>query len=209
MPRHQKPSGGGAMVGGGTRVVSGSAAMAGYGQREYLETQVDGAQVLVGVFNERQSAERALQALQDASFDPQQTSLLSQGDNVARQMVESALPNVDTEPEGTRINVGTLIGLIAGAGAGVAAGLAVINFPGLEGISPAVAMAVCGVLLAVVGAWGGTLVGMPSPEEDLSYFTGDLNKGAFLVAVRTNRIDEAIDELSQAGARNFDTMVGH
>ena len=183
--------------------------MAGYAEREYLETQVDGAQVLVGVFNERQSAERALHALQEAGFDPQQTSLLSQGDNVARQMVESALPNVDTEPEGTRVNVGTLVGLLSGAGAGVATGLAIVNFPGLTGVSPAVAMAVCGVLLAVAGAWGGTLGGMPIPEEDLSYFTGDLNKGAFLVAVRTNRIDEAIDQLGHAGARNFDTMLSH
>ncbi len=37
-------------------------------EREYLETQVDGAQVLVGVFNERQSAERALHALQEAGI---------------------------------------------------------------------------------------------------------------------------------------------
>ncbi len=190
-------------------MVSGGAAMAGYGQQEYLETQIDGAQVLVGVFNERQSAERAVKALHEAGFDSDQTSLLTQGDNIARQMVESALPNVDTEPEGTRVNVGTLVGLISGAGAGVATGLAIINFPGLEGVAPAVAMAVCGVLLAVLGAWGGTLAGMPIPEEDLSYFTGDLSKGAFLVAVRTNRIDEAIEELSQAGARNFDTMGGH
>ena len=183
--------------------------MAGYGQREYLETQVDGAQVLVGVFNDREGAERALNVLQEAGFDREQMSILSQGENVARQMVESALPDVDTAPEGTRVNVGTLIGLISGAGAGVAAGLGIINFPGLEGIDPAVAMAVCGVLLAVLGAWGGTLAGMPIPEEDLSYFTGDLNKGAFLVAVRTNRIDAAIEELSQAGARNFDTMFSH
>jgi hypothetical protein len=183
--------------------------MLGYGQHELVERQVDGAQVLVGVFNDRQAADRAVQALRDAGFDSQQTAVITKGDNAARQMVESALPQVDTEPEGTRVNVGTLTGLLAGAAAGVATGLGVINFPGLEGISAPIAMAVGGVLLAILGAWGGTIAGMPIPEEDVSYFTGDLDKGGILVAVRTNRIDEALDTLGHAGARNFDTMSMH
>jgi hypothetical protein len=183
--------------------------MAGYGQQDLLETQIDGAQVLVGVFGDQQGAERAVSSLHEAGFDRSQINLLSRGDNTARQMVESALPTVDTEPEGTRVNVGTLIGLLAGAGAGVATGLAIINFPGLEGIEPSIAMAVCGVILAILGAIGGTMAGMPVPEEDVSYFTGDLDRGAFLVAIRTNRIDEAIDVLGHAGARNFDAMGIH
>lgn len=178
-------------------------------ERDLVEVQIDGAQVLVGVFNDHQSAERAVKSLGDAGFDSSQINLLTKGDNTARQMVESALPAVDTEPEGTRVNVGTLVGLLSGAGAGIATGLGIINFPGLESVSPAVAMAVCGVILAVLGAWGGTLAGMPIPEEDVSYFTGDLDRGAFLVALRTNRIDEAIDVLGHAGARNFDTMGAH
>lgn len=183
--------------------------MAGYGQDELVELQVDGSQVLVGVFNDRQSAERAIKALHDAGFADDQTKLLVKEDNVARKMVQSAIPPVDTEPEGTRVNLGTLIGLISGAGAGVATGLAVINFPGLEGISPPVAMAVCGVILAILGAWGGTVAGGPVAEEDVSYFTGDLDKGGILVAVRTNRIEEAIDTLGHAGARNFDAIGAH
>jgi hypothetical protein len=70
-------------------------------------------------------------------------------------------------------------------------------------------MAICGVILAILGAWGGTLAGMPIPEEDVSYFTGDLDRGAFLVAIRTNQIDEAIDVLGHAGARNFEMMGAH
>jgi hypothetical protein len=189
--------------------VSGSAAAAGQWEKDLVEIQVDGAQVLVGVFGDQQGAERAVKSLHDAGFDSSQINLLSKGDNTARQMVESALPPVDTEPEGTRVNVGTLIGLLSGAAAGVATGLGIINFPGLEGIPPPVAMAVCGVILAILGAWGGTLAGMPIPEEDVSYFTGDLDRGAFLVAIRTSQIDEAIDVLGHAGARNFETMGVH
>lgn len=190
-------------------MVSGSATMAGHG-RDLVETQVDGAQVLVGVFGDQQGAERAVKSLHEAGFDSSQINLLSKGDNTARQMVESALPTpVDTEPEGTRVNVGTLIGILAGAGAGVATGLAIVNFPGLEGIDPLIAMIVCGVIFAILGAIGGTMAGMPIPEEDVSYFTGDLDRGAFLVAIRTNKIDEAIDVLGHAGARNFDTMGMH
>jgi hypothetical protein len=183
--------------------------MAGQWERDLTEYQVDGAQVLVGVFGDRQGAERAVHALHDAGFDSSQINLLSKGENTARQMVESALPAVDTEPEGTRVNLGTLIGILAGAGAGVATGLAIIHFPGLEGLDPIVSMAICGVILALLGAWGGTLAGMPIPEEDVSYFTGDLDRGAFLVAIRTNRIDEAIDVLGHSGARNFDAMGVH
>ena len=190
-------------------MVSGSAAMMGYGQHELVEWQVDGAQVLVGVFNDRQAADQAMKALHDAGFDSQQTAIITKDDSAARQMVESALPQVDTEPEGTRVNIGTLVGLLSGAGAGVATGLGVINFPGLEGISAPIAMAVCGVIVAILGAWGGTIAGMPTPEEDVSYFTGDLDKGGILVAVRTNRIDEGIDTLGHAGARNFDSMTMH
>lgn len=180
--------------------------MAGYGQRELVERQVDGAQVLVGVFNDRPGAERALKSLQEAGFDAGQMNLVAQEGASARQMVESALPTVDTEAEGTRVNLGTLIGLLAGAAGGIVTGLAVIHFPGLESVPPAVAMAVCGVILAVACAWGGTMAGQPVPEEDVSYFTGDLDKGGILVAVRTNRIDEAIDVLGHAGARNFDAL---
>jgi hypothetical protein len=179
-------------------------------ERDLNELQVDGAQVLVGVFGDQQGAERAVKALHDAGFDSSQINMLSKGDNTARQMVESALPTpVDQEPEGTRVNLGTLIGILSGAGAGIATGLGIIHFPGLEGVDPTVAMAVCGVLFAILGAWGGTLAGMPIPEEDVSYFTGDLDRGAFLVAVRTNKIDEALDVLGHAGARNFDTMGVH
>ena len=42
--------------------------------------------------------------------------------------------------------------------------------------------------------------GAPARAED---FTGDLAHGAYLVAVRTNRIDDAIDVLRDAGARNL------
>lgn len=185
--------------------------MAGRGERELVETQVDGAQVLVGVFDERQVAERAVQALRDAGFAQDQVNLLSRGDGdgAARQMVAAALPDAETEAEGTRINIGTLIGLLTGASAGIAAGLGLVQFPGLTGVPVPVAVAVCAILLGILGAWGGTLAGQPVPEEDLTYFTGDLDKGAFLVALRTNRIEEGIDVLGHAGARNFDALGAH
>jgi hypothetical protein len=64
--------------------VSGSAAAAGQWEKDLVEIQVDGAQVLVGVFGDQQGAERAVKSLHDAGFDSSQINLLSKGDNTAR-----------------------------------------------------------------------------------------------------------------------------
>lgn len=201
----------------------------GSGGRELVETPIDGSQVLVGVFGDPEGADRALSALQAAGYDPREVNVLSKRRDEAQDLADSLNPSFGEssalgEPEAermqgettagqtTKANLGTAVGLLAGAAAGVAIGLAALAMPGIGSLlasfgAPA-AMLAGGVVGAGVGAWGGSLAGVSIPDEDTSYFTGDLAKGAYLVAVRTNQLDETIDLLRDAGARNFQEAQG-
>jgi hypothetical protein len=199
--------------------------------RELLEVQIDGSQVIVGVFANSQEAERARGMLGADGFDPQSINVMAKSLEEAEELAPNrssennqALtePEADrmqgqtavgnTPGEASRINTGTAIGVLAGAGGGVAAGLAIREVPGIGALfagGPLLAMIVFGLIGAVLGAWGGSMAGIQVDEEDTSYFTGELTTGAYLVAVRTNRIDEALDVLRDAGARNLSEYEGH
>ena len=198
--------------------------------RELLEVQVDGSQVIVGVFASDQEAQRAREMLVADDFDMDNVNVLRK----SREEVEDLVPNISpeqnqslAEPEAqrmqgqtatnggggatSRINSGLWIGLLAGLLGGAALGLAVIEIPFIRAIlqNSIVAMVLCGLIGAVLGAFAGSLAGIDAEYEDLSYFTDELENGAFLVAVRTNRIDEVLDILRDAGARNLTELESH
>jgi len=190
-------------------------------RHELWETQIDGSQVLVGVYGDARGADQALAALKAAGFDPENVNMVRSGGEEVRELVrDTALDNrqVLAEPEAermegqvaisevSRVNAGMAVGLVAGAIAGAATELALRSLTGLGdalrsfGIWSTVVMALVG---AGFGMWAGSLAGMAVPDEDVSYYTADLERGAILLAVRTNRIDEAIDLFRSTGARNF------
>lgn len=199
--------------------------------RELLEVQIDGSQVIVGVFANAQEAERARGMLGADGFDPQNINVMAKSLEEAEELAPNRSPENNqalTEPEAdrmqgqvsvdrsiggeSRINTGTAIGVLAGAGGGAAAGLAIREVPGIGGFfsdGPLLAIIIFGLIGAILGAWGGSMAGIQVAEEDTSYFTGELTTGAYLVAVRTNRIDEALDVLRDAGARNLSEYEGH
>ena len=199
--------------------------------RELLEVQIDGSQVIVGVFANAQEAERARGMLGADGFDPQSINVMAKSVEEAEELApkrSSENNQALTEPEAdrmqgqvavgtgpgetSRINTGTAIGVLAGAGGGAAAGLAIREVPGIGALfadGPLLAMIVFGLIGAVLGAWGGSMAGIQIDEEDTSYFTDELTTGAYLVAIRTNRIDEALDVLRDAGARNLTEYEGH
>ncbi|HEY8597948.1 MAG TPA: hypothetical protein VIL85_05925 [Thermomicrobiales bacterium] len=203
--------------------------------RELLEVQIDGSQVIVGVFANAQEADRARGMLGADGFDLQSINVMAKSLEEAEELAPNRSSKNNqalTEPEadrmqgqvavdrsvdgsvdgGSRINTGTAIGVLAGAGGGAAAGLAIREVPGIGALftdNPLVALIIFGLIGAILGAWGGSVAGIQVAEEDTSYFTGELTNGAYLVAVRTNRIDEALDVLRDAGARNLTEYEGH
>lgn len=198
--------------------------------RELLEVEVDGSQVIVGVFASDQEAERARELLAADGFDMDNVRLLKK--SIAE--VEAIVPNISpganqrlTEPEAqrmqgqtavgqgsgsaSRFNSGWWIGLITGALGGAAMGLALMEIPFIRPVlmNNIIAMVACGLLGAALGSFAGSFAGLGVPEEDLTYFTEELGSGAYLVAIRTNRIDEALDVLRDAGARNLAEYESH
>lgn len=199
--------------------------------RELLEVQIDGSQVIVGVFANAQEAERARGMLGADGFDPQNINVMAKSLEEAEELAPNRSPENNqalTEPEAdrmqgqvavgtgpgetSRINSGTVVGVVAGVAGGVATGLAMREVPGLDVLFAGGAilpMVIFGIIGAILGGWGGSAAGIQVAEEDVSYFTGELTTGAYLVAIRTNRIDEALDVLRDAGARNLSEYEAH
>lgn len=197
--------------------------------RELLEVQVDGSQVIVGVFASDQEAQRARELLAADDFDMDNVKILRK----SREEVEDLVPNITpaqnqslAEPEAqrmqgqtatsgggatSRLNSGLWVGLFAGLLGGAALGLAIIEIPFVRAVlqNSIIAMVLLGLIGAVFGAFAGSVVGIDAKTEDTSYFTDELQNGAFLVAVRTNRIDDVLDILRDAGARNLTELEGH
>lgn len=194
-------------------------------RHELWETQVDGSQVLVGVYGDAKSADQALATLKAEGFAPHNVSVARTGGEEVKDIVRStgldnrqALAEPEAErmegqmaiSEVSRVNAGMAVGLVAGAIAGATTDLALRNLTGLGDALRSLGIwstVILGLVGAGFGMWGGSLAGMAVPEEDVSYYTADLERGALLVAVRTNRIDEAIDLFRSTGARNFQEHI--
>lgn len=192
-----------------------------------VETQIDGAQVLVGVYASEQEARRAAGELESLGYGQENVRVLDESVVGTRAVADRLTPphsQLAAEPEAERmegevevgqvskINLGTGVGLLAGAAAGAMLGLAALQMPGLSGLlagNAAAAMAAGAVVFAGLGAWGGSLAGYGIPDEEAPDYTSELREGAWLVAVRTNRIDQALAVLRDFGARNLaeDSLV--
>lgn len=187
-----------------------------------VETEIDGTEVLVGVYGSEREAQRAVDELESIGFDRESIRLLSKSIEETKQLTDQLAEQHSTvaaEPEAERmegqvgvgqvskINLGTGVGLLTGAAAGAVLGLAAMVMPGLGGLigdNAVTAMIAGALVLAGVGAWAGSLAGYGFPDEEALDYTDELRNGAWLVAVRTNQIDQAFAVLRDAGARNLE-----
>lgn len=201
---------------------------AGYGSptdvpAEGVETRIDGTQVLVGIFAERELVERAMHMLQNGGFDPQEISIVGK-DRVPKETLAGHLAEMNSdeakfaEPEPERMggqveagkvteaNKGTGVGLVTGAVAGAALGLAVVAIPGVGPLLAAgpVAGALGGAAVgAGAGVWTGSLTGFGIEKEDADKYMTAIDLGQWIVAVRTDRVDEVLGVFHNAGALNI------
>jgi uncharacterized protein (TIGR02271 family) len=154
---------------------------------------------VVGLFYERQQAERAIQQLKAAGFREDQIGVLMQDKDSGQQLAEST---------GTKVSETAASGAIGGGVAGGVLGLlASIGALAIPGIGPIVAGGVLASTLAGAGigaaAGGllGALVGMGVPEEDAKYFEEGVRAGGILVTVEAgSRREEARQILVGSGA---------
>ena len=139
---------------------------------------------VVGVFNERSDADKAIDDLVQAGFRNDQIGVITrnpQGKTVVKNQGEAE----------THSGEGGVVGAIAGAGIGGLVGLGVLAGV-IPVIGPAIAAGTLATILtnaaggAAIAGLSGALVGWGIPEEHAKYYDGELQAGRVVVTVHAD-----------------------
>jgi hypothetical protein len=154
----------------------------------------------VGVFDSVEEARRALEALRAGGFRDEQLGLLTHEQLEARHRLRHD-PTGSRWEEGT--GIGAAAGAATGLGWGlaVAVGLLPAVGPIIAGGTLLALLASAGAG-AVAGTLLGALIGFGIPEDDAAYFEGEFREGRTLLTVHTpsERYPEARAIMHQYGA---------
>jgi len=158
----------------------------------------------IGVFNDRHTAQEAVNELRRAGFREDQIG-------VAGRDGETVTGAHDTQAKGSHAAAGAATGVAAGAGVGALWGIGILA--GLvPGIGPAIAGGTLGVLLssaaagAAAAGLAGALIGLGLPEEEAKYYEGEFHAGRIIVSVKADgRYDEALATLRRCGGYDYST----
>lgn len=158
--------------------------------------------ILVGVFEDREQAQKAVNELKRAGFTDEQIGVASR---------EREGRETRGEGQESYTEEGALTGAVAGAGIGGLWALG-IAAGALPGIGPVIAGGLLASLLAsaavgaVVGGLAGSLIGLGVPEEEAQYYEEEFKAGRTIVTVKASgRIAEARDILNRFGAYDINT----
>jgi hypothetical protein len=159
---------------------------------------------VVGVFHNRDDAERAIDELHRLGFRDEEIGFAVRGgDHITHE----------TSDKSADAGSGALSGAIAGAGIGgfIAAAASLL----IPGFGPVVAGGILATLLggAAVGAAAGgilgALVGLGVPEEEARYYETEFHEGRVIVTVKAGaRYNEARDVLFDHGAYDVERRGG-
>ena len=156
------------------------------------------SRVVIGVFNEKDRAESALQELKAKGYE-RDLSLVARDEE--KSMDSGAASFGDQN-----LAEGTYTGGALGGIAGLLAGVGALLIPG---IGPIVAAGpIAATLTGVVGGGlAGGLIDYGIPEERGEYYEEQVRQGGILVSVKSSdeRIDEAASILRHYGASDVET----
>lgn len=147
---------------------------------------------VVGVFEDRLAADRAVAELRRAGFRDDQIGV------TMRHTEELADVAATAETGDTYAEEGGVAGVLAGLGLGALAGLGVLSGV-IPVVGPAIAAGTLGVILsnaaagAAVAGLAGVLIGYGIPEEEAKYYHSEFEAGRAIVTVNAaERSDEAL-----------------
>jgi len=156
---------------------------------------------VVGVFESRAEADRAVAELRRAGFREDQIGVVARDD-------KGNVTTTGADEGGSYVGEGAAVGAAAGAGIGGLVGLGLMAGV-IPAIGPIIAAGTLGTILAnaaggaAIAGIAGALVGMGIPKEEAEYYEGELHSGRFLVTVKdSSRYDEAWQILHRFGAYN-------
>jgi hypothetical protein len=167
---------------------------------------------LVGIFETREGARQAVEALHRAGFTNNQITMVmhhpEQEKTQATDLDAAKAAQVSGE---SREGEGVAVGAVAGAILGGAVAVGVLAIPGLGpvllagGLINAAGLAAGIVGGAVGGGIVGAFVGLEIPEDEARLYEEELKAGRALVGVRAgDRSNEAWDILRTYGARELE-----
>jgi hypothetical protein len=150
---------------------------------------------VVGVFDDHQQADRAIDELRRAGFRDDQIGVAMRYDSGTATMGDAA--DATAHAESSQAGTGAATGLVAGLGLGALAGLGVLSGV-IPVIGPAIAAGTLGVILsnaaagAAAGGLIGALAGAGVPEDEAQYYQTEFESGRTIVTVQAEgRADEA------------------
>lgn len=157
-----------------------------------------------GIYTDRSSVDRAVEALKAAGFSNTDVSALFPENKGTKDFAHEKNTKA---PEGATTGAGT--GAVLGGGLGWLAGIGALAIPGLGPFIAAgpimAALAGAGVGGAV-GGLTGALIGMGIPEYEAKRYEGRVKDGGILLSVHSNSSDEtkrAKEILERTGAQDI------
>ena len=147
--------------------------------------------LILGVFSEREQAEKAINGLEEAGYPAKDISIVMKDKTEAHAVAENTGASVaDSAVSGATTGgvIGGIAGLLVGIGAITIPGIGALLIGGplaaALGLSGAAATTVSGAVTgALAGGLVGALVGLGVPEEDARVYEERIKAGAILVAV--------------------------
>jgi uncharacterized protein (TIGR02271 family) len=148
---------------------------------------------VVGVFRDKEQAQRAIAALRQAGFRNSQIGVIAKDKKVAKDL------EVDQE---TYAEEGAAVGTAAGAavgglwGLGIAAGLLTPIGPVIAGGTLAAILASAAAGAAAAGL-AGFLIGLGIPEDEVRFYEKELKAGRIIVTVKGGQRDSEARRILQ------------
>jgi hypothetical protein len=175
------------------------------------------ADMVLGVFSDRDNAENAINDLRSNGYDAKNISIIMKDTAEAQTVASNTGANV-----ATAATSGAATGGVLGAVAGLLVGIGAIAVPGIGalliggpiaaalGLTGAAASTVSGAVTgALAGGLLGALMGLGIPEEDARIYEDRVRAGGILVAVPTRMGEgpEARDILEENGAEQIRSVA--
>ncbi len=147
--------------------------------------------MILGIFSDRNSAERAITDLENLGFNPKDISIIMKDQEGARDMARETGSNVASgaaSGAATGGVIGALAGLLIGIGALAIPGIGAVLIGGpiaaALGLSGAAATTASGAVTGILaGGLVGALTHLGVPEEEARTYEERIRSGAILLAV--------------------------
>lgn len=155
---------------------------------------------IIGVFHDKDAAERALNEIRNAGITDDKISLVAKDDQ-QKQNNEEGRDNLDQN-----LTAGTATGGTLGGLSGLAVGAGALAIPGIGPIIAAGPIA-AGLTGAAAGGIAGGLVDMGIPQDRGNYYEEQVKSGKILTAVEAddNKINDVASFLRDNGATDVET----